>query len=111
MLCGVVYYAKNLGLLNTVRDMATAVTGMLMLFVACSPLFLSMLSSLLLCRGMFNDVPYMLIAHGCSWHASLLFPSVFPDFPGMLTAVPCILIPVAGMFRHAHYCSWQVHCF
>ncbi len=95
-----------------------AVIGMCMVFVACSLLFLSMLSSLLFlaCHGMLTDVPCMLTAgpcmlHICSLACSLLFLACSLlilhsyCFSGML------FIPVTSMFQHADYCSWHVRCF
>ncbi len=98
-----------------------AVIGMLILFVACSLLFLSMLSSLLFlaCPGMLTAAPCMLTAvpgmlHFCSLACSLLFLAfsllflsmlsslLFLACPGMLTAVPCMLTADPGML---HFCS------
>jgi hypothetical protein len=128
----------------------SAVIGMLILFLACSLLFLSMLRSLLFlfhvlvcsllflrmlrsllflaCPGKLTAVPCMLTAvpgmlHFCSLACSLLFLAcllltavltfllLFWHVQSLFTAVPSVIIHVAGMFRHAHYCSWYVHCF
>jgi hypothetical protein len=46
-------------------------------------------------------------AHGCSWHASLLFHIMFTAVPSMLTAVSCMSYAHCWGSLHAHGCSWQ----